>query len=72
MVENIVREGEIACYKQFLFFSHNVFYSYMSLMRQNLALCGNGLNTTSHNGVSENTFQLSGYGVGLLSRHSQV
>ena len=24
-------------------FSHNVFYSYISLVRQNAALCGNGL-----------------------------
>ena len=26
-------------------FSHNVFHSYISLMRQNAALCGNGLMT---------------------------
>ena len=39
----MVRKGEIACYKQFSF-SHNVFHSYISLMRQNAALCGNGLN----------------------------
>ena len=25
-------------------FSHNVFYSYISLERQNVVLCGNGLN----------------------------
>ena len=25
-------------------FSHNVFYSYISLVYQNVALCGNGLN----------------------------
>ena len=25
-------------------FSHNVFHSYISLVRQNAALCGNGLN----------------------------
>ena len=24
-------------------FSHNVFYSYLSFVRQNAALCGNGL-----------------------------
>ena len=41
-VENIVRKGEIACYKQFLL-SHNVFHRYISLVRQNAALCGNGL-----------------------------
>ena len=34
-VENIVRKGEIACY--------NVFHSFKSLVRQNEALCGNGL-----------------------------
>ena len=25
-------------------FSHNIFHSYISLVRQNVALCGNGLN----------------------------
>ena len=40
MVEKIVKKREIACYKQFLFF-HNVFHSYISLMLQNAALCGN-------------------------------
>ena len=40
-VENIVRKGEIACYKQFLFFSQ-CFPSYISLVRQNAVLCGNG------------------------------
>ena len=33
--KNIVRKGEIA--------HHNVFHSYISLVRQNAALCGNGL-----------------------------
>ena len=42
-VENIVRKGEIACYKQFLFFSLCFLQLYMSLMCQNEALCGNGL-----------------------------
>ena len=42
-VESIVRKGEIACYKQFLL-SHNVFHSYISLVRQNAVLGGNGLN----------------------------
>ena len=41
-VKNIVRNGEIACYKQFSF-SHNVFYSCIALVRQKVALCGNGL-----------------------------
>ena len=38
-----MRKGEIACYKQFSS-SHNVFHSYISLVRQNAALCGNWLN----------------------------
>ena len=41
-IENIVRKGEIACYKQFLL-SLRCFHSYVSLVRQNGALCGNGL-----------------------------
>ena len=45
-VENIVRKGEIACYKQFLLFSHNVFHSYISLVRQNETLSGNWLTTS--------------------------
>ena len=44
MVENIVRIGEIACDKQFSF-SNKVFHSYISLVRQIAALCGNGLKT---------------------------
>ena len=45
-VENIVRKREIACYKQFLpFFFRNVFHSFISLVRQNVALCGYGLTT---------------------------
>ena len=39
-----MRKGEIACYKRFSF-SHNVFHIYISLVRQNVALCGNGLKT---------------------------
>ena len=38
----IVYRGEIACYRQFLL-SHNVFHSYISVVCQNVALCGNGL-----------------------------
>ena len=41
-VENIVRTGEFACYKQFLLFSQ-CFPQLISLVRQNAALCGNGL-----------------------------
>ena len=39
---NIVRKGEFSCYKQFSF-AYHVFHSYVSLVRQNVALCGNGL-----------------------------
>ena len=42
-VENIVGKEEIACYEQFLFFSHNVFKSCLLLMRQNKYLCHKGL-----------------------------
>ena len=54
-VDNIVRKGEIACYKQFLLFSlfSTAIYLYCvkmqhcvvmgSLLRQNAALCNNGL-----------------------------
>ena len=28
-VENIVKKGEIACYKSFLLLSHNFFHSYV-------------------------------------------
>ena len=38
-----MRKGEIACYKQFSPFSHNVFHSNISLVHQNAALCGIGL-----------------------------
>ena len=41
-VENIVKRGEIASYKQFLI-SHNVFHNYVSLVHQNAAFCGNWL-----------------------------
>ena len=41
-VENMVRKGESACYKQFFLFSH-CFPIYTSLVCQNAALCGNGL-----------------------------
>ena len=38
-----MRIGEIACHKEFLLFSYDVFYSYLSFVRQNAALFGNGL-----------------------------
>ena len=42
-VENIVRKGEIACYKQFLLFSQCFPQLYtVSLVRQKGTLCGNG------------------------------
>ena len=44
MVENAVREGEIACYKQFLLFSQC--FLQLSIERQNAVLCGNELNLT--------------------------
>ena len=58
----MVRKGEIACYKQLLVtsnfsFSHNVFHSYISLMRQNAALCRNGL---SHPGSMGNAMKTTG------------
>ena len=45
MAENIVKKGEIACYKQFLLFSHCFPQLYMQhcVVMQNAALCGNGL-----------------------------
>ena len=52
-----VRKGEIACNKQFFPFSHNVFQSCISLVRQNAAFCGNGLNfgvVWERNEVSDN------------------
>ena len=39
MVENIVRKGEIACHKQVLLFSQCFPQLYISLVRQNAALC---------------------------------
>ena len=51
MVENIVRKEEIVCYKQFLHFSQSFPELYISLVRQNVVLCGNGLtceNNTIH------------------------
>ena len=43
MVENIVRNEVIACYKQLLLFSQCFTAIYISLLRQNVVLCGNGL-----------------------------
>ena len=41
-VENIVIKGEIAVTSNFSF-SHNILHSYISYVRQNVALYGNGL-----------------------------
>ena len=46
-IENTVRKGEIACYKQFLLFSE-CFRIYMSLVCHNASLCGNGLSPFCH------------------------
>ena len=51
MVQNIVRKGEIACYKEKeklhvisnFSFSHNIFHSFISLVHQNGLWCGKGL-----------------------------
>ena len=45
-VENNVRKGEIACFKQFLLFSQCFPQLYISLEHQNAALCGNELTHT--------------------------
>ena len=42
-VENIVRKEKLLVTSNFSF-SHNVFHSYISLVQQNVVLCGNGLN----------------------------
>ena len=42
-MENIVRKEKLLVTSKFSF-SHNVFHSYVSLVLQNAALCGNGLN----------------------------
>ena len=41
-VENIARKGELLVTSNFSF-SHNGFHSYISLVHQNVVLCGNGL-----------------------------
>ena len=43
-VENIVGKGENAGFS----FSHNVFKRLLSPTRQNVSLCGNGLNRQKH------------------------
>ena len=50
MVENIVRKGEIARYKQFLLFL-TMFSTAKSLVCQNAVLCGNGLKFTVENRI---------------------
>ena len=48
-VENIMRKGEIACYKQFLLFSQ-CFLQHKFLGRQKASLCRNGLGYRKHCG----------------------
>ena len=43
MAENIVRNGEIASYKQFLLSLQFFFHTCISSVHQNAVLCGNGL-----------------------------
>ena len=43
-MENIVKKGEIACYKQFIFLT--MFSTAIYLSCVNAALCGDGLNNT--------------------------
>ena len=45
-VENVARKGILLVTSNFSF-SHNVFHSYISSVRQIAALCGNGLTTQS-------------------------
>ena len=52
-----MRKGEIACYKQFLLSSQCFPQLYIS-EHQNVALCGNGLNTVPNNYVRENSLLL--------------
>ena len=40
----MLRENEKLLVTSNFSFSHNVFFSYISLVRQNMTLCGNGLN----------------------------
>ena len=58
-VENIVRKGEIACYKQFLLFSQCFLQVYISLVRQNAALCDNGLTGTTGTASSRTIMTVS-------------
>ena len=46
MIENIMRKGEIACYKQYLLFSQCFTQLYI-FNASNVALCGNGLTPLS-------------------------
>ena len=58
MVENIVRKGEFACYNNFSF-CHNVFHSYISLVRQNAVLCGTNRIKKGHGSLKINQKQIS-------------
>ena len=49
-----MRKGENV--KSNFSFSHNVFYSYISLVHQNTALCGNGLIQTAVSGAASQSW----------------
>ena len=53
-VGNIVRKEKLLDTSNFSF-SHNVFHSYLSLVRQNAALCGNGLTRVTWNNLQSFT-----------------
>ena len=55
--ENIVRKGEIACSSNFSF-SHNVFHSCISVVRQNAAFYGNGLKQIQALKPTDSVFRL--------------
>ena len=55
-VENIVRKEKLLVTSNFSF-SHNIFHSYISLVHQNAALCGNGLNSRWTHTVIPNIVQ---------------
>ena len=56
-VENIVRKEKLLVTSNFSF-SHNVFYTYISLVRQNAALCGNEFSGCKHIYVGHMHFSL--------------
>ena len=55
-VQNTVRKGELLVTSNFSF-SHNVFYNYIFLVRQNVALCGDGLRLIQIESISRQQFK---------------